>query len=118
MDNAIARLRQLAAAQSREYFVGSQKTDVEISVTMRRSEHVEPDFGNDIRVENIQMKAGQWDKLLARVWPLGTKPVSWPPPLTFENSGKYSIACLFTRWRIGKNSTTYASREGRRYSLH
>ena len=44
LDNAIARVRQLGAEQSGEYFVRSKKTDVEISVTIRRSEHVEPDF--------------------------------------------------------------------------
>jgi hypothetical protein len=67
--------------------------------------HPEPQH-KDLRVDHIQMRVGEWDKLLVRVWPIETKPVSWPPPLTFTNSGKYSNASLFARWRIGKNATS------------
>lgn len=57
---------------------------------------------NNIRVEDVQIRAGQWDKLLHRIWPAGTRSVTWPPPLTFTNRGALSIAQLIYRWRVGK----------------
>ena len=47
-------------------------------------------------------KVGQWTGLLIEVWPARTRPVDWPPPLTFTNSGGGSIATLMDRWKIGK----------------
>lgn len=61
----------------------------------------EPQHMN-IRVEDVQIRAGQWDKLLLRIWPVGTRPATWPPTLTFTNRGPLSIAQLIHRWRVGK----------------
>ncbi len=44
LDDAIARVRQIGAAQSGQYFIHSQKTDVEIAMTVRRSANVGPKF--------------------------------------------------------------------------
>ena len=49
-------------------------------------------------------KPGQWNHLLLNIWPIGSRPITWPPPLTFTNSGSRSIARLMDRWRIGESA--------------
>jgi hypothetical protein len=44
LDDAISRVRQIGAAQSGKYFIHSQKTGVEIDLTVRRSANVRPKF--------------------------------------------------------------------------
>jgi hypothetical protein len=44
LDDAIVRVRRLGAVMSGEYFIHSQETGVEISMTVRRSENVAPKF--------------------------------------------------------------------------
>ncbi len=64
--------------------------------------HPEPEQKN-VRVEEVTVREGEWNKLLLRIWPIGTRPVMWPPPATFTNSGPRSIATLQNRWRLGKS---------------
>ena len=66
--------------------------------------HPEPEHKNT-RVGNIGIRDGEWNKLLFPIWPIGTRPVTWPPQMTFSNSGPSSIATLQNRWRIGKDAT-------------
>ena len=66
--------------------------------------HPEPEHENT-RVGNIGIRDGEWNKLLFPIWPIGARPVAWPPQMTFSNSGESSIATLQNRWRIGKNAT-------------
>ena len=47
-------------------------------------------------------KVGPWGGLLIEVWPPQTPSVEWPPPLSFTNRGRTSIAALMDRWKIGK----------------
>jgi hypothetical protein len=44
LDEAITRVRQIGAAQSGKFFIHSQKTGVEIAMTVRRSANVAPRF--------------------------------------------------------------------------
>jgi hypothetical protein len=54
------------------------------------------------RVNDIQPKPGDWDNMLAQIWPVMKQSVMWPPNITFTNSGSRSIAALMGRWRIGQ----------------
>lgn len=65
--------------------------------------HTPPEC-NDRPISELAPKAGRWDDLLLHIWPAGTRAVTWPPPLTFTNSGSRSIAHLMDRWRIGKTA--------------
>ena len=38
---------------------------------------------------------------LLAIWPAISRPVNWPPPVSFTNSGPTSIGWLFARWRTG-----------------
>lgn len=66
--------------------------------------HPEPEHKN-VLVEGITGRGGEWDKLLLPIWPVGSRPVTWPPPAMFTNNGARSIAMLQNRWRTGKNTT-------------
>ncbi len=44
LEDAITRVRQIGAVQSGRYFIHSQKTHVEIAITVRRSANVRPKF--------------------------------------------------------------------------
>lgn len=66
--------------------------------------HHEPEHEND-PVGRVAIAEGEWDKLLLRIWPVGTQPVTWPPQATFDNSGPRSIATLQNRWRMGRDAT-------------
>jgi hypothetical protein len=66
--------------------------------------HHEPQHEND-PVGGVAIGDGEWDKLLLRIWPAGTQPVTWPPQATFANSGSSSILTLQSRWRMGKDAT-------------
>lgn len=44
LDDAIARVQQLGASRSGEYFIRSQKTGVEVSLTVRRAANVRSRF--------------------------------------------------------------------------
>ncbi|MGB7727935.1 MAG: hypothetical protein WBL50_07885 [Candidatus Acidiferrum sp.] len=44
LEDAITRVRQIGAVQSGKYFIHSQKTHVEIAMTVRRSANVVPKF--------------------------------------------------------------------------
>jgi len=66
--------------------------------------HHEPEHEN-ARVQGVTIRDGEWDKLLLPIWPVGTRPMTWPPQATFSNSGASSIATLQNRWRIGKDAT-------------
>jgi len=66
--------------------------------------HPEPEHENT-RVGSIGIRDGEWDKFLLPIWPAGTRPVTWPPQMTFCNSGQSSIATLQNRWRMGKDAT-------------
>lgn len=46
-------------------------------------------------------KPGDWDNMLAQIWPIERNSVTWAPKKTFTNSGARSIAVLMDRWRIG-----------------
>src|SRR5438094_3783346 len=61
--------------------------------------HPEPGH-EDIRI-SVTIRPGPWEDLLSIVWPVGTRPVNWPPRLTFTNSGPISIGTLIARWRLG-----------------
>jgi hypothetical protein len=52
----------------------------------------------------VNPNPGQWDDLLLNIWPIGTRPVTWPPLLSFTNGGSRSIATLADRWRLGSKS--------------
>jgi hypothetical protein len=60
-----------------------------------------PEYKSTVKV---MPKTGQWDDLLLNIWPIGSRPVAWPPPLSFTKSGSLSIARLADRWRIGNKS--------------
>jgi hypothetical protein len=47
LDDAITRVRQIGAVQSGKYFIHSQKTHVEIAITVRRSANVRPNFSTE-----------------------------------------------------------------------
>jgi hypothetical protein len=66
--------------------------------------HHEPGHEN-APVQVVMIRDGDWDKLLSRIWPIGTQSVTWPPQATFTNSGSSSIATLQNRWRMGKDAT-------------
>src|SRR5260370_6566851 len=66
--------------------------------------HHEPGHEN-APVQGVMIRDGEWDKLLLRIWPVGTQPVTWPPQATFDNSGPRSIATLQNRWRMGRDAT-------------
>jgi len=66
--------------------------------------HPEPEH-KSVLVEEVTVRDGEWDNLLLRIWPVGTRPVMWPSPVTFTNSGPRSIATLQNRWRTGKEAT-------------
>jgi hypothetical protein len=66
--------------------------------------HHEPEHEN-APVQGVAIGDGEWGKLLLRIWPVGTQPVTWPPQATFDNGGPRSIATLQNRWRIGKDAT-------------
>jgi hypothetical protein len=38
---------------------------------------------------------------LLEIWPSSTRPVNWPPPVSFTDNGPTSIRLLFARWRTG-----------------
>jgi len=63
--------------------------------------HVFPEH-EDKNIGDIPPKPGPWDEMLLPIWPIGSRPVTWPPLITFTNSGERSIARLMDRWRIGK----------------
>ena len=44
LDDAITRVRQIGAAQPGKFFIHSQKTGVEIAMTVRRSANIGPKF--------------------------------------------------------------------------
>jgi hypothetical protein len=46
---------------------------------------------------NIKVHPAPWDKLLFQLWPCG-KPVCWPPPLTFSDTGMIGLGDLIRRW--------------------
>lgn len=69
---------------------------VQVLATHIFSEH------GDKNIDDIPPKPGRWDEMLLTIWPVGSRPVIWPPPVTFTNSGGHSIAKLMDRWRIGK----------------
>jgi hypothetical protein len=66
--------------------------------------HHEPEHENAL-VEGVSIRDGEWDKLLIRIWPAGTRATTWPPQATFSNSGPSSIAALQDRWKMGKDAT-------------
>ena len=66
--------------------------------------HHEPGHEN-APVQGVMIRDGDWDKLLSRIWPIGTQSVTWPPQATFSNSGSSSIVTLQNRWRMGKDAT-------------
>ncbi len=57
----------------------------------------------DRAVGEIAPKPGRWNDLLLKLWPIGSRPITWPPPLTFTNGGPRSFARLIDRWKIGKS---------------
>jgi hypothetical protein len=70
--------------------------------------HVLPDhLQSEAAITAVQPKPGRWDESLLPVWPIGSRPIMWPPRLTFDtvNSGPLSIAALLDRWKIGKNAS-------------
>jgi hypothetical protein len=69
---------------------------VQVLATHVVSEHEDKNIGN------IPPKPGRWDEMLLPIWPIGNRPVTWPPPVTFTDSGERSIAKLMDRWRIEK----------------
>jgi hypothetical protein len=54
---------------------------------------------NPKRVLPIAPKPGKWHELLVPIWPSVSDKASWPPPLSFTNSGPLSIGSLITRWK-------------------
>jgi hypothetical protein len=69
---------------------------VQVLATHIFSEHEGKNVGD------IPPKAGRWDEMLIPIWPIGSRPVMWPPSITFTARGEHSIARLMDRWRIGK----------------
>jgi hypothetical protein len=69
--------------------------------------HVLPNIVHDGAITAVQPKPGRWDESLAPVWPIGSRPVTWPPKLTFDTQrgGPISIAALVDRWKMGKNAS-------------
>jgi hypothetical protein len=63
--------------------------------------HVLPEY-KDRASGEIAPKAGRWNDLLWGIWPIGGRPVTWPPPLSFVEHGPHAIATLIGRWKIGK----------------
>lgn len=43
---------------------------------------------------------------LLTIWPASTRPVNWPPRVSFTDSGPASIGWLFARWRTGGKAPT------------
>jgi hypothetical protein len=62
---------------------------------------VNPEQGGG-NITDVQSKPGDWDNMLAQIWPIVKQSLTWPPKVTFTNSGPRSIATLMDRWRIGK----------------
>lgn len=48
---------------------------------------------------------------LLDIWPSGTRPVNWPPPVSYTDSGPASIGWLFARWRTGEKCSVPAARD-------
>jgi hypothetical protein len=69
---------------------------VQVLATHIFSEH------EDKNVGDIAPKLGRWDEMLLPIWPIGSRPLMWPPRVTFTARGEQSIARLMDRWRIGK----------------
>jgi hypothetical protein len=63
--------------------------------------HVLPEY-SDRAIRDINSKPSQWDDLLLNIWPMGNRPVTRPPSLTFTDSGPPSIALLMDRWRTDR----------------
>jgi len=64
-------------------------------------EHSARAEGDLAALSNTQPKPGDWESFLIRTWPVGSRPVSWPPLKTFTNGGVDSIAYLMGRWKTG-----------------
>lgn len=56
LDDAITRVRQIGAVQAGKYFIHSQKTHVEIAITVRRSANVRRKFS--IHSETLTVRLG------------------------------------------------------------
>lgn len=56
-----------------------------------------PEYRN--RIVRIEPHQGRWNELLVPIWPTTSDHASWPPPLSFTNSGPSSIGGLITRWK-------------------
>jgi hypothetical protein len=63
--------------------------------------HIFPEH-EDKNVGDIPPKPGHWNEMLIPIWPIGSRPMMWPPSITFTARGEQSIARLMDRWRIGK----------------
>jgi len=51
------------------------------------------------RVIQIEPNPGRWHELLVPIWPIISDRASWPPPLSFTNSGPFPIGSLVKRWK-------------------
>ncbi len=68
-------------------------------VTQAVSVHLE---GENIEIPELACKMGNWNELLAQIWPIQQPTALWPPKLTFTNGGPQGIAYLMDRWRMGE----------------
>ena len=49
------------------------------------------------------------DGTLLDIWPSSTRPINWPPRVSFTDSGAASIGWLFARWRTGGKAAPSAA---------
>jgi len=58
------------------------------------------------RIHRVHPAPGSWDRLLVQTWPTSERITTWPPPLSFDLTGQFSIATLMRRWQIGQHAPT------------
>lgn len=49
-----------------------------------------------------EIKRGNWNQLLTEIFP-SIRPIQWPPPLSFSNTGRYPLGSVMDRWRVGRD---------------
>jgi len=55
----------------------------------------------NIEISNLPCKMGNWNDMLAQIWPIQAPTAQWPPKVSFTNGGVQGLAYLMDRWRMG-----------------
>jgi hypothetical protein len=60
--------------------------------------HVRPEYRDKAISFRPNSWGFDWDDILCRVWPIAGS-ITWPPSLSFQSTGVFSIGSLVVRWR-------------------